>query len=104
MTEEEARDVGLKAGSATIQGVSKAHSYPGSRELHIRLVADTESGRLLGAQAVGGDGAVSRINGLAVALTAGLSLEELAYLDLAYSPPFSGAWDPVHIAAQKLIK
>jgi NADPH-dependent 2,4-dienoyl-CoA reductase/sulfur reductase-like enzyme len=104
LTVEEAREAGLKAEAVTIQGVSKAHSYPGSRELHIRLVADTENGRLLGAQAVGGDGVVSRINGLAVALTGGLSLDELAYLDLAYAPPFSGAWDPIHIAAQKLLK
>lgn len=104
LTLEEAEKAGFKASSATIQGVSRAHSYPGSRELRIRLVADTETGRFLGAQAVGGDGVVSRINGLAVALTGGLSIEELAYVDLAYSPPFSGAWDPIHIAAQKLIK
>ena len=104
MTEEEARKAGLKAASATIQGVSKAHSFPGSGELHLRLVADTETGRLLGAQAVGSDGVVSRINTLATGLTAGLSLEALAYLDLAYAPPFSGAWDPMHIAAQKLLK
>ena len=104
LTLEEAEKAGFQASSATIQGVSRAHSYPGSRELRIRLVADTETGRFLGAQAVGGDGVVSRINGLAVALTGGLSIEELAYVDLAYSPPFSGAWDPIHIAAQKLIK
>ena len=103
LTEEEARDVGLKATSATIQGVSRAH-FPESGELHIRLVADTDSGRLLGAQAVGSDGVVSRINVLAAGLSAGLSLEELAYLDLAYAPPFSGAWDPMHVAAQKLLK
>jgi len=47
---------------------------------------------------------VSRINALAVALTGGLSIEELAYMDLAYAPPFSGAWDPIHIAAQQLLK
>ena len=104
LTEEEAREVGLKATSATIQGVSKGHSFPGSGELHLRLVADTENGLLLGAQAVGSDGVVSRINALATGLTAGLSMEALAYLDLAYAPPFSGAWDPIHIAAQKLIK
>ena len=104
LTLEEAEKVGFKADSVTIKGVSKAHSYPGSRELQIRLVADTDTGRFLGAQSVGGDGVVSRINGLAVALTGGLSIEELAYLDLAYAPPFSGAWDPIHIAAQKLIK
>ena len=104
LTEDEAREVGLKPASATIQGRSKAHSYPGSRDLRVRLVADTENGRLLGAQAVGGDGAVSRINALATGLTSGITLEELAYLDLAYAPPFSGAWDPIHIAAQQLMK
>ncbi|MGD8433494.1 MAG: FAD-dependent oxidoreductase [Syntrophobacterales bacterium] len=104
LTEEEARDAGLKTASATIQGVSRAHSYPGSGDLHLRLVADTENGLLLGAQAVGSDGVVSRINALATGLTAGLSMEALAYVDLAYAPPFSGAWDPIHIAAQKLIK
>ena len=104
LTLEEAEKAGFKASSATIQGVSKAHSYPDSRELQIRLVADLETGRFLGAQAVGGDGVVSRINGLAVALTGGLSIDELGYVDLAYAPPFSGAWDPIHIAAQKLIK
>jgi NADPH-dependent 2,4-dienoyl-CoA reductase/sulfur reductase-like enzyme len=104
LTLEEAKKVVFKADSVTIQGVSRAHSYPGSRELQIRLVADTETGRFLGAQSVGGDGVVSRINGLAVALTGGLSIEELAYVDLAYAPPFSGAWDPIHIAAQQLLK
>jgi NADPH-dependent 2,4-dienoyl-CoA reductase/sulfur reductase-like enzyme len=104
LTESEAREAGLEPVSATIKGVSKAHIYPGAAELHLRLVADTGSGRLLGAQGVGGDGVVSRINVLATALTAGLSLEDLAYLDLAYAPPFSGAWDPIHIAAQKLLK
>jgi NADPH-dependent 2,4-dienoyl-CoA reductase/sulfur reductase-like enzyme len=104
LTLAEAEKVGFKADSITIKGASKAHSYPGSSELRIRLVADTETGRFLGAQSVGGDGAVSRINGLAVALTGGLSIEDLAYVDLAYAPPFSGAWDPIHIAAQKLLK
>ena len=104
LTLAEAKNAGFNAESATIQGVSKAHSYPDSRELKIRLVADIETGRFLGAQSVGGDGVVSRINALAVALTAELSIEELAYVDLAYAPPFSGAWDPIHIAAQKLIK
>jgi CoA-dependent NAD(P)H sulfur oxidoreductase len=104
LTEDEARQVGLTPVSATIQGVSRAHSYPGTKRLWLRLVADTGTGRLLGAQAVGGEGVVARINVLAGALAGGLSLEEIAYLDLAYAPPFSGAWDPVHIAAQQLLK
>jgi NADPH-dependent 2,4-dienoyl-CoA reductase/sulfur reductase-like enzyme len=104
LTEEQAREAGLEAVSATIRGRSKAHIYPGASELQLRLVVGPESGRLLGAQAVGADGVVSRINALATALTGGLCVEDLAYLDLAYAPPFSGAWDPVHIAAQKFLK
>jgi NADPH-dependent 2,4-dienoyl-CoA reductase/sulfur reductase-like enzyme len=103
-TPDEARKAGMQVRSATIKGKSRAHSYPGSVDLQIRLIADNENGRLLGAQAIGSEGAVSRINALAAGLAAGISLEELAYLDLAYAPPFSGAWDPIHIAAQKLLK
>jgi NADPH-dependent 2,4-dienoyl-CoA reductase/sulfur reductase-like enzyme len=104
LTENEAREAGLEPVSAAIKGASKAHVYPGSAELRLRLVAEAENGRLLGAQGVGGGGVVARINALATALTGGLSLEDLAYLDLAYAPPFSGAWDPLHIAAQQLLK
>jgi NADPH-dependent 2,4-dienoyl-CoA reductase/sulfur reductase-like enzyme len=104
LTEVEARKAGFEPVSTTIKGLSRAHAYPGASELWLRLVAEAQSGRLLGAQGVGGGGVVSRINALAMALTGGLSLEELAYLDLAYAPPFSGAWDPVHIAAQRLVK
>jgi NADPH-dependent 2,4-dienoyl-CoA reductase/sulfur reductase-like enzyme len=104
LTEEEAREAGFAPVSATIKGFSRAHSYPGASELRLRLVAESEGGRLLGAQGVGGGGVVARINALATALTGGLSLEDLAYLDLAYAPPFSGAWDPIHIAAQRLLK
>jgi len=104
LTEKQSQEAGFNASAVTIQGVSKPHGYPGAAELWIRLVADTNSGRLLGAQAVGGDGVVSRVNILAAALTAGLSIQELAYVDLAYAPPFSGSWDPIHIAAQQLLK
>jgi NADPH-dependent 2,4-dienoyl-CoA reductase/sulfur reductase-like enzyme len=104
LNEDEARKAGLTAAVATIQGVSRAHSYPGTKRLWLRLVADSGGGRLLGAQAVGGEGVVARINILAAALAGGLSLEEVAYLDLAYAPPFSGSWDPIHIAAQQLLK
>jgi NADPH-dependent 2,4-dienoyl-CoA reductase/sulfur reductase-like enzyme len=104
LTEQESREAGFDPTSVTIQGVSKPHGYPGAAKLWLQLVADKDSGRLLGAQGVGGDGVVSRINMLAAGLTAGLSVQELAYIDLAYAPPFSGSWDPIHIAAQQLLK
>jgi NADPH-dependent 2,4-dienoyl-CoA reductase/sulfur reductase-like enzyme len=74
----------------------------GQKKIGLKLIADKSSGKLLGAQAVGFAGSVSRINSLSVALWAGMNIDEVAYLDLAYAPPFSGAWDIVHNAAQAL--
>jgi NADPH-dependent 2,4-dienoyl-CoA reductase/sulfur reductase-like enzyme len=74
----------------------------GQKKIGLKLIADKSSGKLLGAQAVGFAGAVSRINSLSVALWAGMNLDEVSYLDLAYAPPFSGAWDIIHNAAQAL--
>jgi NADPH-dependent 2,4-dienoyl-CoA reductase/sulfur reductase-like enzyme len=104
LSEMEAKEQGLDAIAVTIEASSRPDTFSKSRRLWLRLVADKEAGRVLGAQAIGGDGAVSRINLLAAALTAGLSLTEIANLDLAYAPPFSSARDPVHIAAQQLQK
>lgn len=74
----------------------------GEKKIGMKLIADKSSGRLLGAQTVGIVGAVSRINILSVALWSGLDLDQISYLDLAYAPPFSGAWDIIHNAAQAL--
>ena len=74
----------------------------GQKKIGLKLIADKSSGKLLGAQAVGFAGVISRVNALSVALWAGLNIDEVAYLDLAYSPPYSGAWDIIHNAAQAL--
>ncbi len=74
----------------------------GDQKIGLKLIADKSSGKLLGAQAVGFAGAVSRINALSVALWSEMNIDEIGYLDLAYSPPYSGAWDIIHNAAQAL--
>jgi hypothetical protein len=56
---------------------------------------------MLGVQIVGEEGAGKRIDGMAIALTAGLTVEDLINADLAYAPPFSPLWDPVQVAARK---
>jgi pyruvate/2-oxoglutarate dehydrogenase complex dihydrolipoamide dehydrogenase (E3) component len=76
----------------------------GEKKIGLKLIADKSSGKLLGAQAVGFAGVVSRINSLSVALWAEMNLDEIAYLDLAYSPFFSGAWDIIHNAARVLLQ
>ena len=81
---------------------SLAKSLPEPRKLGIKLIGDRSTGKLLGAQAVGTENVVSRINVLSVALWSELTLDDIGYIDLAYSPYFSGAWDPVQTAAQIL--
>jgi NADPH-dependent 2,4-dienoyl-CoA reductase/sulfur reductase-like enzyme len=100
--EREAAQIGFHPVSTLVWGNAIARSMPGNRKIGLKLIADRATGKLLGAQAVGEMGAVSRINTLSVALWAGLTLDDVGYIDLAYAPPFSGAWDPIHIAAQAL--
>jgi NADPH-dependent 2,4-dienoyl-CoA reductase/sulfur reductase-like enzyme len=99
--EKEAVQSNYNPVSTLIWGNAIAGSL-GQEKIGLKLIADKSSGKLLGAQAVGFAGAVSRINSLSVALWAGMNIDEVAYLDLAYAPPFSGAWDIIHNAAQSL--
>lgn len=104
LDEREAAASGFHPVSALIWGNSAAGSMPENKKLGIKLIADGPTGKLLGAQAVGESGAVSRINVVSCALWAGLTLDDAGWLDLAYAPPFGGSWDPIHIAAQVLKK
>jgi len=104
LDERESLEAGYHPVSTLIWGDVVPLSVPGTTRLGLKLIADDATGLRLGAQAVGPHGAVSRINTLSAALWSGLSIDEAAYLDLAYSPPFSHAWDLIHIAAQELVK
>jgi CoA-dependent NAD(P)H sulfur oxidoreductase len=102
LDEREATQGGFHPASTLVWGNAIARSMPGNAKLGLKLIVDRATGKLLGAQAVGRAGAVTRINTLSAALWAGMTLDDVAYLDLAYSPPFSGSWDLIHIAAQTL--
>jgi len=101
LTEGQAADAGLKAVAATINSTTAAHYWPGSSPMTVKAIAEKGSARLLGAQIVGGPGAGKRIDVFATAMWSDLPAHELAWTDLSYAPPFSGVWDPVHIAARK---
>jgi len=77
---------------------SHAGYYPGAQTVHLAVLFAPD-GRLLGAQAVGSDGVDKRIDVLATALRAGMDVDDLAELELAYAPPFGSAKDPVNMAA-----
>ncbi|WP_410767672.1 FAD-dependent oxidoreductase [Haloferax sp. DFSO60] len=99
---DSARDAGFDPVSKTITAGSRSGYYPGSAETTVTLVADRHSGMLLGGSIVGADRAAVRIDIIATALGAGLTVEEFERLDLGYAPPFSPVWDPVLTAAKVL--
>ncbi len=72
--------------------------YPGTAPMHLKLLFAPDAGRVLGAQAVGYDGVDKRLDVLAVAIRAGLTVYDLQDLELAYAPPYGSAKDPVNMA------
>jgi NADPH-dependent 2,4-dienoyl-CoA reductase/sulfur reductase-like enzyme len=104
ISEREASDAGIAVVSATIRDRTRAGYYPGAGPIWVKLVAQAHSGRLLGGQIVGVEGAAKRIDVLATAIWTELAVDELALLDLSYAPPFSGIFDPLLIAARATAK
>jgi NADPH-dependent 2,4-dienoyl-CoA reductase/sulfur reductase-like enzyme len=100
----EARKAGFEAMENSIQSSSRAHSYGGGHPIWVNLIGDNKSGRLLGAQIVGKEGAALRINGPAVALHNRMTVAQYSQTDLAYAPPFGPTWDPTLTAANQLLK
>jgi NADPH-dependent 2,4-dienoyl-CoA reductase/sulfur reductase-like enzyme/rhodanese-related sulfurtransferase len=99
LSEKAARVAGIEARAVTIHKAHHATYYPGSEDLSLKIVYGKADGKVLGAQAFGKEGVEKRIDVLAVAVHARLSLEDIAELDLAYAPPYSSANDPMQMAA-----
>ncbi len=100
--EEEARAAGFDVVTCLNPAPDKAHYYPLAKPLMLKLIADRKTRRLLGAQATGPGEGSKRIDVAATAITAGLTVDQVAKLDLAYAPPFSPAMDNLIVAADIL--
>jgi len=101
LNEKEARALGLEYVVGKIESTTRAGYFPGAGKITVKVVAERRTGRLLGAQLVGIEGAAKRIDVFATALHAGMTVEQIQYLDLSYAPPFAPVWDPILIAARK---
>ncbi len=101
---EPARAAGLDAVATTVDTTTVAGYLPHATQMTVRLVAERGTGRVLGAQIIGGPGSAKRIDVVATAITAGMTVADVMELDLAYAPPFSSVWDPVAIAAREALK
>lgn len=92
------KKVGTPFQAVHLHPNSHAGYYPGAKPIALKVLFDPKSGKLLGAQAVGEDGVDKRMDVLATAVFAGMTIDDLAELELCYAPPFGSAKDPINLA------
>lgn len=98
LSEKAAKAAGIEYDSVMLFPASHAGYYPGASALTMKVVFEKQTGRILGAQILGSEGADKRLDVLAAAIGAGMTAEDLKDLDLSYAPPYSSAKDPVNMA------
>jgi NADPH-dependent 2,4-dienoyl-CoA reductase/sulfur reductase-like enzyme len=98
----EAAAVGLTISSLVTEGRTASGYMPEASPIATKVLAEQGSRRLLGVQIVGGPGAAKRIDTAAAALWGGMTVDDLAGMDLAYAPPFATVWEAVQLAARRL--
>lgn len=94
----ECEEIGWPYETSFIKAKNAAEFYPGNREINIKLIAHKGTGKLLGGQIVGFNGAGKKIDVIATAITLGATVQQLKNMDLAYVPPLSPVWDGLLIA------
>jgi rhodanese-related sulfurtransferase len=98
LTETELKDAGMPFRKVYTHQNGHASYYPGTAPLFMKVLFDPDAGKLLGAQVLGWDGVDKRIDVLAVALRAGMTVYDLEHIELAYAPPYGSAKDPINMA------
>jgi NADPH-dependent 2,4-dienoyl-CoA reductase/sulfur reductase-like enzyme len=101
---EQASAAGFEPESVSIVKSDRASYYPGGADSHIKLIFDRCSGRVLGIQALGGESVAGRVNAVAVAISAGMTIEALNEIDFVYAPPVAPVYDPLLIAASQALR
>lgn len=96
--EKSLRRAGIPFRKAYLHPFGHASYYPGTAQMHLKLLFSPDGSRILGAQIAGYDGVDKRIDVLATAMRGGLSVQDLEHLELAYAPPYGSAKDPVNMA------
>jgi NADPH-dependent 2,4-dienoyl-CoA reductase/sulfur reductase-like enzyme/peroxiredoxin family protein/TusA-related sulfurtransferase/rhodanese-related sulfurtransferase len=97
-TEKRLKQEDMAYDTTVVTDFQHAGYYPGALPVTVKIIWDPQSGRLLGGQVYGADGADKRLDVLATAITAGMKAEDLIHLELAYAPPFGSAKDVINLA------
>lgn len=98
LSEKQAVKNAVRYDKIYVHPASHATYYPGATSISLKMIFDPDTGRVLGAQAIGLDGVEKRIDVMAVAIRAGMTVYDLEELELCYAPPYGSAKDPVNYA------
>ena len=101
---KESQEMGFDTFKTAITAPTKAHGYPIQDKITIIFITEKKTGRLIGAQSIGDESAALRIDVLATAIYANMTIKDIQGLDLVYSPPFAPVWDPILVCANQAIK
>ncbi len=103
LNEREAAEAAFEYVVAAIDSTTSSRYMPNPPKITVKLLAERGTGRLIGAQILGGRGAAKRIDVAAAAITAEMDAQQLVDLDFGYAPPVSSVWDPLATAARVIL-
>ena len=103
LTERRARELGMNVVTTLTPALDRAHFMPDAAMIVIKLIAEADTGRLLGLQVVGPGEAAKRVDVAVTALTAGMTVDAISKLDLCYAPSYSDALDNLHTACNVML-
>jgi NADH oxidase (H2O2-forming) len=104
LTDFFAARAGIETVSGTIVSKTRADYFPGALPIRIKIIADKETAKIIGAQIIGGEEVTQRINALSFAIQNEMTLQELAKAETCYAPPVNETWEPMVLAAEMALR
>ncbi len=104
LTEFMAGRAGIETVSGTIASKTRADYFPGALPIRIKLIAEKETAKIIGAQIIGGEEVTQRINALSFVIQNGMTVRDLEKAETCYAPPVCETWEPMVLAAQSVIR
>ncbi len=98
ITEAEAIKKGINYKTVFVKDKNQTNYYPGQEDIFVKLIYNSDTRIILGAQIAGKKGAVLRVDSLAVAIYSKLTVDEIGMMDFCYAPPFARTWDVMNVA------
>ncbi|MBP2201153.1 NADH oxidase (H2O2-forming) [Methanococcus voltae] len=86
------------------KSASRARYYPGGKPIYIKLIVKKDDNRVIGCQAIGEERVTERIDAMSIAISKGVTVEELANMEFSYAPPVSMVVDPLFLAAENTVE